>query len=70
MNTPDIPQIFDFPKNLKITKVFKSLGLYGAPEAIRTPGPQIRNLMLYPAELRGLIYFNKLPKNSYQKTIA
>ena len=24
----------------------------GAPGAIRTPGPQIRSLMLYPAELR------------------
>lgn len=24
----------------------------GAPGAIRTRGPQIRNLMLYPAELR------------------
>ena len=27
-------------------------GLNGAPGAIRTPGPQIRSLMLYPAELR------------------
>src|SRR5438067_13854664 len=26
----------------------------GDPGAIRTRGPQIRNLMLYPAELRGL----------------
>ena len=26
---------------------------YGVPERIRTSGPQIRNLMLYPAELRG-----------------
>ena len=25
----------------------------GVPERIRTSGPQIRNLMLYPAELRG-----------------
>lgn len=25
---------------------------HGAPERIRTSGPQIRNLMLYPAELR------------------
>jgi hypothetical protein len=25
--------------------------LYGAPNWIRTSGPQIRNLMLYPAEL-------------------
>jgi hypothetical protein len=24
----------------------------GAPGAIRTPGPQIRSLVLYPAELR------------------
>ena len=27
-------------------------GKIGAPGAIRTPGPQIRSLMLYPAELR------------------
>jgi hypothetical protein len=27
-------------------------GSFGAPGAIRTPGPQIRSLMLYPAELR------------------
>ena len=25
---------------------------YGAPGAIRTPDPQIRSLVLYPAELR------------------
>ena len=34
---------------------FKSLILLeknGAPDGIRTHGPQIRNLMLYPAELR------------------
>ena len=30
----------------------RSLVLYGAPGAIRTPDPQIRSLMLYPAELR------------------
>jgi hypothetical protein len=27
-------------------------GKYGAPEEIRTPDPQIRSLVLYPAELR------------------
>ena len=27
-------------------------GFLGAPGGIRTPDPQIRNLMLYPAELR------------------
>ncbi len=26
--------------------------LYGGPGAIRTPDPQIRSLVLYPAELR------------------
>jgi hypothetical protein len=30
--------------------VFADLG--GAPEEIRTPDPQIRSLVLYPAELR------------------
>ncbi len=29
--------------------------LTGAPEEIRTPDPQIRSLVLYPAELRALI---------------
>ena len=28
------------------------LSKYGAPERIRTSGPQIRNLVLYPTELR------------------
>jgi hypothetical protein len=27
-------------------------GFLGAPEEIRTPDPQIRSLVLYPAELR------------------
>lgn len=31
-----------------------SIGLIGDPEWIRTTGLQIRNLMLYPTELRGL----------------
>jgi hypothetical protein len=35
----------------KSAGVFKDKG-NGAPGAIRTPGPQIRSLMLYPAELR------------------
>ena len=30
-------------------------GNSGAPEEIRTPDPQIRSLVLYPAELRALI---------------
>jgi hypothetical protein len=29
-----------------------SIGCNGAPEEIRTPDPQIRSLVLYPAELR------------------
>jgi hypothetical protein len=29
--------------------------LNGAPEEIRTPDPQIRSLVLYPAELRALL---------------
>lgn len=27
-------------------------GVFGAPEEIRTPNPQIRSLVLYPIELR------------------
>ena len=38
--------------------------LYGAPEAIRTPGPRIRNPMLYPAELRGLFNLRTLLNKS------
>src|SRR6516164_8261098 len=32
------------------------LDFTGAPEEIRTPDPQIRSLVLYPAELRALCY--------------
>ena len=28
---------------------------FSDPEGIRTPDPQIRNLLLYPAELRDLV---------------
>ncbi len=28
--------------------------VYGAPGGIRTPDPEIRNLVLYPAEVRAL----------------
>src|SRR5438034_7790740 len=44
----------------------KSIGWNGAPEEIRTPDPQIRSLVLYPAELRvrfeGANLFRTLPK--------
>src|SRR3954466_699324 len=33
-------------------KSIQSIGNDGAPEEIRTPDPQIRSLVLYPAELR------------------
>ena len=33
-------------------RYFRAWNEYGAPDGIRTHGPQIRNLMLYPAELR------------------
>jgi hypothetical protein len=39
---PDLDIIYVFEKN-------------GAPEEIRTPDPQIRSLVLYPAELRVLL---------------
>ena len=32
--------------------IWKQWRLNGAPEEIRTPDPQIRSLVLYPAELR------------------
>ena len=37
-------------RKVNFSSVFK--GLNGAPEEIRTPDPQIRSLVLYPAELR------------------
>ena len=39
------------------------LFIIGVPDTIRTCGPQIRNLMLYPAELRGR------EANLYTKTV-
>jgi hypothetical protein len=46
----------------------------GAPGAIRTPGPQIRSLMLYPAELRvhgeallGVAFRIRNPKYGYPR---
>jgi hypothetical protein len=37
---------------MKISLLLPKQEENGAPGAIRTPGPQIRSLMLYPAELR------------------
>jgi hypothetical protein len=63
----DFPQHFLpwFPEILRILAWFCSAadfrqmketlylqGFLGAPEEIRTPDPQIRSLVLYPAELR------------------
>jgi hypothetical protein len=39
---------------LALCKLLKNIESFGDPGAIRTRDPQIRNLMLYPAELRGL----------------
>ena len=38
----------------------------GAPEWIRTTGPQIRNLMLYPAELRAHAIAHSQPLHEWQ----
>ena len=38
----------------KATSKTDRLNLHGAPEEIRTPGLQVRSLLLYPAELRAL----------------
>ena len=40
------------PANRSRTEMFVVLYASGAPEEIRTPDPQIRSLVLYPAELR------------------
>ncbi len=42
------PQVLMFPETLPSN----GLEVYGAPERIRTSDPQIRSLVLYPAELR------------------
>src|SRR5947209_2869012 len=43
----------------------------GAPEEIRTPDPQIRSLVLYPAELRARVArAGKAPENSGSAAIA
>jgi hypothetical protein len=39
-------------KKSRLIKLLISLWKNGAPEEIRTPDPQIRSLVLYPAELR------------------
>ena len=43
-------------KKQRIRKSRKSLKENGAPEEIRTPDPQIRSLVLYPAELRARFF--------------
>src|SRR5262249_42856825 len=40
--------------------VFPVLSRSGAPEEIRTPDPQIRSLVLYPAELRARLAFERI----------
>jgi hypothetical protein len=40
-------------------KRMNNRALNGAPEEIRTPDPQIRSLVLYPAELRALLPFRR-----------
>ena len=48
--------MWDHLKGKAVTKTATLLGVHkwknGAPGAIRTPDPQIRSLVLYPAELR------------------
>ena len=56
-----------FLKNGKVwclEAIVKCQNLNGAPEEIRTPDPQIRSLVLYPAELR--VHFWKTPKWCFQ----
>ena len=38
----------------------------GALEATRTPDPQLRRLLLYPAELRGHEHYNNVILQFYQ----
>ena len=40
--------------------------LSGALEATRTPDPQLRRLLLYPAELRGHEHYNNVILQFYQ----
>lgn len=43
----------DFPALCRFVALAPTYRFYGDPERIRTSGLQIRNLPLYPAELRG-----------------
>jgi hypothetical protein len=44
------------PKKSQKIRSFQKSHENGAPEEIRTPDPQIRSLVLYPAELRARWY--------------
>ena len=49
--TPQTSRVLSFHTNAKLSNIF--CRLIGDPERIRTSDLQIRNLPLYPAELRG-----------------
>ena len=40
-------------------RIQETIDFIGAPEEIRTPDPQIRSLVLYPAELRASLAFER-----------
>ena len=42
----------------------------GAPEEIRTPDPQIRSLVLYPAELRALLRVTRVIDRQPARALA
>ena len=50
---PDLPRCLG-SANIAADLGLIFLGISGAPGEIRTPDPQIRSLVLYPAELRAL----------------
>ena len=43
---------------------------FGAPGGIRTPGPQIRSLVLYPAELRARMPLFENPSSVVNQQLA
>jgi hypothetical protein len=63
---PARPAVAARPTVRGLQMVFVRSVSYGAPEEIRTPDPQIRSLVLYPAELRALL----VPKPGPESPVA
>jgi hypothetical protein len=52
VHSPCTPITCGIPAGKEALQLPEGNGKYGAPGEIRTPDPQVRSLVLYPAELR------------------